>query len=177
MIKLTRLNRLLFVILVVAVCVVIDQVTKVIARATLYGAPPISLLGGLVRLEYTENSGALLSLGATLPAPVRFGLFVVFVTAVVVASIVVALRSSQVNWAQLAGLSLLAAGGLGNLVDRLTNNGLVVDFMVLGIGPLHTGIFNVADMAVMAGLASLLWSMRELGKTHAVPSSPRSDEG
>ena len=37
-----------------------------------------------------------------------------------------------------------------HLVDRLTY-GMVIDFMNVGIGPLRTGIFNVADMAIMLG--------------------------
>src|SRR5262249_46031294 len=59
------------------------------------------------------------------------------------------------------GLSLILSGGIGNLVDRALY-GHVVDFMyigldgVTGIGWFHTNIFNVADMAIMAGGALLL---------------------
>ena len=47
-----------------------------------------------------------------------------------------------------ARLALLLAGALGNLIDRIRWDGLVIDFLNLGIGPLRTGVFNVADMAV-----------------------------
>jgi len=50
----------------------------------------------------------------------------------------------------------LLAGGIGNLIDRLFHNGLVIDFLNVGIGPIRTGIFNVADMAIMAGFGILL---------------------
>jgi signal peptidase II len=158
MLKMTRWQRLAFVVLVVMVWVIFDQVTKAIARATLLNSPTIELLGGFVRLLYTENPGAILGLGATLPDVVRFGLFYVFVAVVVVAAFVAALKSTGAHWMQLSGLALLTAGGLGNLIDRLVNGGLVVDFMVLGIGPVHTGIFNMADVAVMAGMALVLLS-------------------
>jgi signal peptidase II len=53
------------------------------------------------------------------------------------------------------GAALVAAGGLGNLWDRLVAGGLVIDFLNLGIGPLRTGIFNVADLAIVAGVVLL----------------------
>ena len=56
----------------------------------------------------------------------------------------------------LCAFSLVAAGGIGNLIDRIFRQGRVVDFMNMGITvnqfPLRTGIFNVADVAIMAGL-------------------------
>ena len=52
----------------------------------------------------------------------------------------------------LVGLSVILAGGLGNLVDRWFHDGSVVDFVSLGVGELRTGIFNLADIAIIAGL-------------------------
>jgi signal peptidase II len=56
------------------------------------------------------------------------------------------------RWSSLAflGLALFVAGGASNLVDRLTS-GAVVDFLNVGVGRLRTGIFNVADVAIMLG--------------------------
>src|SRR4051794_20638868 len=54
--------------------VVLDQVTKSAAIASLKGQLPSSHWGGLFRLEYAENPGAFLSLGAFLPDHVRFWL-------------------------------------------------------------------------------------------------------
>jgi len=34
--------------------------------------------------------------------------------------------------------------------------GSVIDFLNVGIGPIRTGIFNVADMAIMAGIGIFL---------------------
>lgn len=72
----------------------------------------------------------------------------------------------------LAVLGLLA-GGLGNLIDRLAHDGLVIDFINLGVGPLRTGIFNVADVAITGGgLALLALSWRRAGQpTSPVPAS------
>jgi signal peptidase II len=54
-------------------------------------------------------------------------------------------------------LALILAGGLGNIIDRIFNDRHVTDFMNVGIGnTLRTGIFNVADMCVTAGVIGLL---------------------
>ena len=57
--------------------------------------------------------------------------------------------------ASLLGLSLCLAGGLSNWVDRLAQ-GRVVDFLNVGVGTVRTGIFNIADVAVMLGAVILL---------------------
>jgi signal peptidase II len=66
----------------------------------------------------------------------------------------------KLDLAQLTGLALATSGGIGNLIDRITNEGRVIDFVSVGIGPVRTGIFNVADMAIMAGVVLLLAGMR-----------------
>lgn len=55
------------------------------------------------------------------------------------------------------GISLIIAGGLGNLTDRALNNGAVIDFMNIGVGSLRTGIFNIADVAIMVGVGVLMF--------------------
>jgi signal peptidase II len=52
----------------------------------------------------------------------------------------------------LLGLAFFVAGGASNLADRLAR-GTVTDFINVGVGPLRTGIFNVADVAIMLGAA------------------------
>jgi signal peptidase II len=53
-------------------------------------------------------------------------------------------------------LALVLGGGSSNLIDRFVNDGYVVDFINLGAGPIRTGIFNVADVAITAGVLLLL---------------------
>ena len=53
-------------------------------------------------------------------------------------------------------LALLLAGGVGNQIDRIANDGLVVDFLNFGLGPIRTGIFNFADTAITSGVVLLL---------------------
>lgn len=52
-------------------------------------------------------------------------------------------------------LVYVLSGGVGNLIDRVCNNGLVTDFINVGVGPIRTGVFNVADMAITFGAISI----------------------
>lgn len=153
-----RSSRLLLIIFVVISMVGCDQATKSIAKNTLASSNPISFLDGFIRLEYAENVGAFLSLGASLPQKTRFLLFVIFSAVAVIGMMTYALRAKRITRMQLFALALLAAGGIGNLIDRAFH-GAVVDFMSIGTTTLRTGIFNVADMAVTAGVLMLLYDL------------------
>jgi lipoprotein signal peptidase len=50
------------------------------------------------------------------------------------------------------------AGALSNLIDRIAV-GSVIDFLNVGVGLLRTGIFNLADVAIMAGAGCLFWEL------------------
>ncbi|WP_020481681.1 signal peptidase II [Methylomonas sp. MK1] len=64
----------------------------------------------------------------------------------------------------LLAYALLLAGGLGNLIDRLIYGGYVVDFINIGIGPIRTGVFNVADVVVVVGVLMLFTGMPRANK-------------
>lgn len=131
-----------------------DRVTKHFAATSLAGLPAQSYLGGAVRLDYHENPGGFLSAGANWQPEVRAAVFQVANGIFLLATLIIASRS---KWSRLAAVGLICflAGGLSNLVDRVTM-GSVIDFMNVGIGSWRTGIFNVADVAIMAGVALLI---------------------
>ena len=148
---LTKPRRILLAVAILASCIGCDQATKSFATQALKNAPPVSLLADTIRLEYALNPGGFLSLGGNLPEAIRPWLFVGFnVTIMTLIAAVLLLRQS-VNGKTVVAVSFILAGGIGNLIDRVSNNGLVTDFINIGIGPLRTGIFNIADMAVMFG--------------------------
>jgi signal peptidase II len=126
-----------------------DRVTKHFAATTLAGTSRRSFLADTVRLEYGENTGGFLSLGANLPAVARISVFVIGTGVALLFAVWVAVRSPVNEWT-LLGLSLFVGGGASNWVDRVTR-GSVIDFLNVGLGSLRTGIFNVADMAIMLG--------------------------
>jgi len=160
--------RLILVLLVLSTSIGCDRATKVVAETTLEGRGRLSYLGDVFRFEFVRNTGAFLSLGAKLQEPLRTVLLQGFVALLVVGLLVYALWRGQ-RLVQVGALALVAGGGLGNLWDRLAT-GAVTDFMNLGIGPVRTGVFNVADLAIMAGVAILVIRSHENGPP--VPASP-----
>jgi signal peptidase II len=137
--------------LVMLSCISCDQATKAMARGGLVGRP-ISFLGDAVRLEYAENTGAFLSLGASLPSRTRTLLFVGGTSLIILGLLVALARYRQGSMTGAFGLALLAGGAVGNLIDRVVYGGAVVDFVSLGLGPFRTGIFNLADVAITLGV-------------------------
>ena len=148
---------------VVASVVGCDRFTKQVAVETLAGEPTQSYFHDMLRLSYAENPGSFLSLGAQLPESVRFGLFTVGTGILLVVLALFAIRARSSTVTRLA-LALFVAGGASNWVDRVSD-GRVIDFLNVGIGSMRTGIFNVADMAISAGIFILLFSEYSRDKT------------
>jgi signal peptidase II len=159
--SLNRTLRLTLVVCVLLCAVGCDQVAKTLAQASLATSPPVSLLHDCVRFELAQNRGAFLSVGETLPGSTRYLLFVVLVSGALTLTLIFTLRLRAASPVQLVALSLLTGGGLGNLIDRLLHDGAVVDFISVGVGPLRTGIFNVADAAITLGVLLLLIPWRQ----------------
>jgi signal peptidase II len=145
-------------------CIGCDQASKHVAEGALKGAETLSFFGDVFRLTYAENRGAFLGLGGGWPEPVRWVAFTCVALGVVAASlgwVVAQLRRGRHNSLAVWAMVLIAAGGMGNLVDRVVRGGRVIDFMNLGLGPVRTGIFNVADVQIMVGLGLLLIGRRK----------------
>ena len=148
----SKLKRIILLLVVLISCVGCDQATKLIARQELAAAPMQEYGNGFFRLVYAENPGAFLSFGAGLTPTMRFWVFTIFVALLLSGLAWFTMRYIQKAPVPfIVALALVVGGGLGNLIDRLFNDGHVVDFMQIGFSPLRTGVFNVADMAIMAG--------------------------
>jgi signal peptidase II len=153
------LQRIAVVTLTLLCCVGCDQMSKSAARFLLASGDAQSYLGDSLRLQLVENPGSFLSLGASLPEHFRFALFTAAVAALLIGLVAASLFARRLQPWRVVALALVAGGGISNLIDRLLYNGRVTDFLNVGIGGLRTGIFNVADMAIMAGALLLLWKM------------------
>jgi signal peptidase II len=161
-------RRLLLFLAILFCGVGCDQATKSVAKAYLSGTQPIVLLGDTIRLELAKNYGAFLSLGSAIGES-SSGIVLSVVVGLVLGGLLVYLFVSRPQ-NPLVGVSiaLIVGGGVSNLIDRLRYGGYVVDFLNVGIGSLRTGIFNVADMAIMAGVvlwafSDKLWARNEQG--------------
>ena len=137
-------------------CVGCDQVSKSVVRLHLALGESHSYMHDAFRLVHAENSGAFLSLGESLPEHIRTVAFTWIVGLLSVAALLTALLAPRLGRWRVVALALIAAGGFGNWIDRITNDGHVTDFLNIGVGSLRTGIFNVADMALMVGVVLIV---------------------
>lgn len=156
-------KRITLIVCILVVCLAADHATKHMAMAWLKGSPPIIYLGDVFRFQYAENTGAFLGLFGRLSETVRSVLLVGFNAVILVAVSGFLFFSRDLNKMVTVSLALILAGGVGNLIDRLFYGGHVVDFMNLGLPWIHirgweprTGIFNVADLAIVGGLVLMV---------------------
>lgn len=149
-------QRILLAALVVGSIVGLDIITKRWALASLYHGYSQDAFG--VPLTLAFNRG--IAFGLPLP---QAGRWLIIIATFVVLWVLVDLfrRAEPRDWLRLASVQLVAAGAIGNLVDRLRWDRGVVDFIgPIDIGFMHWPIFNVADMAITGGaimLAVSLW--------------------
>jgi len=135
----------------------LDQATKALVVATREGKPPIRIVGQVLTIYVTRNSGAAFGF-----APAATVLFTGVAVAAAVLIAVKAPRLRSVSWA--VALGLVLAGAIGNLCDRLMRTpgigrGAVVDFIDLQ----HFADFNVADSCLTCGVVlTLLLSLRHI---------------
>jgi signal peptidase II len=129
-----------------------DHASKWAAKEALENGPPRQLLGRILELRYAENTDIAFNLLRWVPETWRTRALLIF-GAVAVTALLVALWRARENALAGAALALIAAGAIGNYVDRLAR-GYVVDFIHIS----HWPVFNVADMYVAAGAALMAWS-------------------
>ncbi|MGN0636182.1 MAG: signal peptidase II [Acutalibacteraceae bacterium] len=127
----------------------LDQGLKVLAEHTLGGGKVLSL-EPIVALRYVRNSGAAFSLFSTHTELLSIG------TGILLAAGVAVLMSKKIKSGLLyTAITMVVAGGLGNLIDRV-RLGYVIDY----IDPLFVkfAVFNFADCLITVGAALLiLW--------------------
>jgi signal peptidase II len=134
--------------------VILDQATKHLVTSRLRLNEVIEVVPGLFNIVLFRNPGAAFSAFST------GGLFrTLFLIAVSVAALViiaVLIRQSKDALMSFA-LSMIAAGAMGNLIDRV-RYGSVIDFIDLYAGGYHWPAFNVADSAITVGVILAIFS-------------------
>lgn len=151
-----RSARMLSIVIAIVALVGCDRVTKTIAQYELQDASSRSYLMETVRLQYVENEGAFLGIGSELPKWFRLGFSFLLLVVTCAAFVLLLAKAKDLRRLQNTAFTLMLAGGYGNLYDRLTNDGRVIDFMVVILGPVRTGIFNAADVCITFGVLLIL---------------------
>ena len=151
----------ILVIIGILALIGIDQAIKLWAIANLQGQParPFLQLGSFdwMHLRYMENSGAAFSMLSG-----NRGFLIIF-TVIMIAVCFYALNrlGRTRRWVWIA-LPLIAAGGIGNLIDRVIRGGKVVDYLDFQL--CNYAVFNFADICVTLGVIVLIFSMLFLEK-------------
>ncbi|MDO5043892.1 MAG: signal peptidase II [Coriobacteriia bacterium] len=133
-------------LLIIAVLLVIDQSSKVWAREALAGlTSPLVGIPKILNFTYVENTGAAFGIleGA-------YWYFIVMATLVSLASLWFILGGHYHSKLQVFSLSLIVAGALGNIIDRIAY-GFVTDFLSFAF--MNFPVFNVADICITIGAA------------------------
>jgi signal peptidase II len=153
----TRKSKIIFFIICCVAFTGCDRITKNLAKLHLKDQPEQVYFNGTFKLMYVENTGAALSLGDDLPKSASFWLFSILPLLFLLIVLVYTYRHlHQMNNMRLFCIAMIFSGGLGNIIDRILYDRHVTDFMYISFGSLHTGIFNVADVFVTAGVIGLL---------------------
>ena len=135
----------------------VDQSSKAWAVRALRFGEDKTIIKGFLDLIYTENPG--IAFGQ-LQEGGSFGrwFFVVLAVAAVVAVFYYFIRTPRSDDRVLGACSLLLAGIVGNLTDRV-RLGYVVDFIVVHAGSYHWPTFNVADASITIGAILLAYDL------------------
>lgn len=128
--------------------ILIDYISKRLVERLMVEGQSLPLIPGILRLTYVRNPGAAFGILAD-----QTWFFVMM--AVVIAGVIVFARKALTGGERLLqmALAIALAGVLGNLIDRVTRDRHVVDFLELP----HWPVFNVADMALLAGIGLYLF--------------------
>nr|WP_294941519.1 signal peptidase II [uncultured Mucilaginibacter sp.] len=153
--NLKGLYRAVVILVILALNIGCDQVSKSIVRKKMSYDEPISFIHDHFTLIKIENTGAFLSVGDTLTNPYRFILLTLLPVLSLLAGVVFILIQKNFSRLILAGLICVIGGGIGNIYDRVAY-GSVTDFMHIRFGIFQTGIFNVADVSIMIGIGLIL---------------------
>lgn len=133
--------------LIIIIAVAFDQISKWYIQNNMDVYQTISIIEDFFNITYIHNTGAAFSI---LEGKTSFliGMQIIVLTAMF---IYVNVKNNQINRILKISLAFIVGGGIGNLIDRITN-GYVVDFFDFHFWP----IFNVADICVCVGCGLLM---------------------
>ncbi|MCB0399406.1 MAG: signal peptidase II [Winogradskyella sp.] len=152
------MNRNIFIVLLIAFNIAIDQITKVIVRTNIELREVIELIGDKFILTNVYNKGAFLGMGSDMNPTLRTIFLLILPTIVLGYVIYYIIKTKELDRLSLIAFCCIIGGGIANVFDRIVF-GKVTDFFFIDLGGVFkTGIFNVADLSVTTGMIMLLFS-------------------
>lgn len=162
-----KLSRTASILLLIVLNIAIDQISKVIVRATITPGERIEVIDAIFLMMNVENEGAFLGMGSDMNPTLKLIFLLVLPVFVLGYLIYYITTNKSLDKPSLIALSCIAGGGISNVFDRIAF-GSVTDFFYLDFGGIfHTGIFNIADMSVTFGMIVLLYTSFFAKKTSA----------
>jgi signal peptidase II len=156
-------RKFAILLIILSLGLALDLVTKIMVLRLMPLGFQIPIADGCFNLVHVHNKGAAFSLLNSIPAGFTRPFFI-FITGLVLGVVgYLWWRLPPDCWPAAVGYSLIMAGAVGNLLDRL-RLGEVVDFLDFHWGPYHWPAFNVADSLVCLGAAVLVWTILTEGK-------------
>lgn len=122
--------------------------TKWLVRSLMTAGESVGVFGDFFRLTYVQNSGAAFSMFSGFRI-----LLILLPLAAVIGFLWYLRRHPKEHWSLYLSGTLIIAGGIGNLIDRIIF-GWVTDMLDFSI---FSPVFNVADISVTAGCALLVF--------------------
>ncbi len=142
------------VVLVGAIVLALDQITKLLALSHLLPGIPLEIVDGYFSLTLVMNPGLAFGLLGGLPVAWRWLVALLSMAALLVLARVAVRVLADGGPAARVAIGLIFGGAVGNLVDR-ARFGAVVDFLDFYVRAWHWPAFNVADSAITVGVALL----------------------
>ena len=152
-------------VLIAAVVVVADQLSKGMVRAWLPLYDSVTVIPNLLDLRYVRNTGAAFGLLNSADIPFKAAIMTAIALFALIAIAVYASRAAADEPLTRIGLALVLGGAVGNLIDRIAT-GSVVDFIDVYWRGWHFWAFNVADAAITVGAGCVILEM-VIGKGQA----------
>jgi len=135
------------------IALILDQWTKIAVDGSMRLYESIAIIPGF-NLTYVHNTGAAFSFLSEAGGWQRwFFAAMALIISVVLTVWLYRLKSHETLLA--VALSLVLGGAIGNLIDRLAY-GYVIDFLDVYYQSWHWPAFNIADMAISAGVFLML---------------------
>ncbi len=149
-------NRNISITILIAVSILLDQLSKFLIRQNVDQYSEIKLIGDYFILTNVENSGAFLGMGSDFSPFVKTVFLLILPIIVLICIMIYVYRDKQIDKISLIGFCLIIGGGIANIYDRILY-GSVTDFLFIDPGGIFkTGIFNIADLSVTTGMILIL---------------------
>ena len=146
-------SRLPFALLVLVI-LVLDRWTKWLIHSQLLLNQTIQVIDGFFNITYVRNTGVAFGILDPVKSPLKSVALAALTIVAITGVLVYSWRTPITQRLLQLALSLILAGALGNLYDRI-NYGYVIDFIEVYFRDYRWPSFNVADSAITAGVALL----------------------